>query len=113
MAFKKLGAMQCTAEKSVQTSNVGNGNSEGNEGSMAEIADMAGRNERESWSVMSRVRMVEGSTKRRRELVGAEENPESIKMLPSKSEARVAAGETSSSISMRCKCILRFLRVAI
>jgi hypothetical protein len=49
MEVKKSGVMQCIAEKSVQTSKVGNGNSEGNEVSKAEITEeMAGSKEQES-----------------------------------------------------------------
>jgi hypothetical protein len=49
MALKKLGVMQCIAEKSVETSTAGNGNCEGKEGFMAENAEeKAGSKERES-----------------------------------------------------------------
>ena len=115
MELKKLGAMQCMADKSVETSRVGNANSEGKVESRDEIAEEVdkGSKGRGCRRVRSRTREAEGSTRRRRELGGAVAKSKSTEVLPSNSEARVAAGETSSSKSMRCECILRFFRVAI
>jgi hypothetical protein len=108
--------MQCMADKSVDTSSDGNAKSEGKGESRAEIADNEDKpvgTGRGCCSVRSRAREAEGSTRRRRELGGAVEKSKSIGALPSNRDARVAAGETSSSKSMRCECILRFFLVAI